>query len=140
MLSEEAVFLKTDIADLVAKQIWLRKTGKGRQKSTRLSFALSFNYALLEFLVTGQNLVHKGRLPGYYHVRSGSRQPPIHKLVEEIKDNNVRMYCRRQAEKYLTHSQFLVFFYGVDRRTSITEKTNAPTCQAHTAREGTEGV
>lgn len=105
-------FVKENISHLVEVQKILKHKGK---PSTIIGFKLSFAYAVLEFLKTGDNIVHKGRLRSFWFNKS-PRSLSAYMLIEETANTDVHKFCNMLMSKVFTFTQMTHFKNNINRR------------------------
>lgn len=100
------------ISHLSKVQKLLKKKGK---RSAIVSLKLSYAFALLEFLKTGGNANHKGRLGSYIHFKTAPSHS-VHMLIEETSNREVQSFCRSLASEVFTYSGMATFATLRERR------------------------
>ena len=89
-----------------------------RPKNPHVAKKLSYAFAVREFLLTGSNNHHKGRLHSWSRYKTADATDPSinpYMLVEETNNPGVATFCRSLAS-LMTYDQYKVFFFSEDRR------------------------
>lgn len=113
--------LRNTIADMAATQSRLKVRGR---RSEVLSMKLAFSHSLLEFMQTGRNETHKGRLRSYKFFQPNMSAPySVFALIEETHNRDVAAFCSAMITKCLHFDEVPLFQFSRYRRFYVPSST-----------------